>query len=96
MIEESSISLNFIKKEPLTGSERGMRYRMYRGEDGESGAVMEVTIWPEPYCFEKTDDSQKQTAQFALTEEGKREAVEWLNRQYEEQKDRWERGPGVA
>ena len=30
MIEQTAISVNYIKKEPVTGSYKGMRYRMQK------------------------------------------------------------------
>lgn len=55
------MSINFIKKEPLTGSMQGMRYRMEKVEE-----KLLVTIWPEPFCFEKTEDSKKKLVNFRL------------------------------
>ena len=43
---------------------------------------MDVTIWPEPFCFVKTPAEQKTTKQFPLTQEGCLEAVAWLNEQH--------------
>ena len=54
-ILKSSIALEFIKKEPMTGSYRGMRYRLSR-----SGDEIEACIWPEPYNYIKTADELKQ------------------------------------
>ena len=42
---------------------------------------MDVTIWPEPFCFVKTPAEQKTTKHFPLTQEGCLEAVAWLNEQ---------------
>lgn len=88
MIDKNSIHLNFIKKEPQTGSYRGMRYRFIKGKN-EEGDCIDVTIWPEPLCFVKTPDDQKETKQFPLTQEGKDNAVEWMNGQYEASPQRW-------
>ena len=46
---------------------------------------MDVTIWPEPFCFVKTPAEQKITKQFPLTQEGCLEAVAWLNEQHKPQ-----------
>lgn len=90
MIDKNIIHLNFIKKEPQSGSYQGMRYLFARGKN-EDGDCIDVTIWPEPLCFVKTPPEQKETRQFPLTIEGKDDAVEWLNEQYEEQKERWKK-----
>ena len=54
MITDHNIALNYIKKENLTGSYQGMRYVFMKEEEN-----LVVYIWPEPYCFEKTDDEKK-------------------------------------
>ena len=82
------MSINFMKKEPLTGSMSGMRYRM--AKQGEKGAEkLLATIWPEPFCFEKTEESEKQSSEFSLDAEGLKEAIQWLNDQYEAQRAFW-------
>jgi hypothetical protein len=85
MIESAVISLQYIKKEPFTGSYKGMRYRLAKKGEG-----MEVVIWPQPLNYIKTPDSLKQRKDFDLTLEGKEEAVRWLNEQYEVQKPLWD------
>ena len=77
MIENKDLHLNFIKKEPQTGSFCGMRYLLRKGKN-EEGDCLEAILWPEPFCFAKTPDS-----------DGLKAAVEWLNRQYEAQEGRW-------
>ncbi|MBQ7839603.1 MAG: GNAT family acetyltransferase [Lachnospiraceae bacterium] len=88
MIDPNIIHVNYIKKEPQSGSYQGMRYMFTKGKN-DDGDCMNVTIWPEPLCYVKTPDSQKEMKQFPLTLEGRDLAVEWLNEQYEAQKDRW-------
>lgn len=85
MIDSNKISLNYIKKEQLTGSFQGMRYRM-----AKSGDEMLVTIWPEPYNYLRTPSETKQNHNFAMTPDGKEEAVQWMNEQYEQQKQLWD------
>ncbi len=85
MIDSTTISLNYIKKEPLTGSYKGMRYRLAKVED-----EIEVYIWPEPFNFITTLEDKKQKKNFSLNNEGKEQAVEWLNLQYVEQKQLWD------
>ena len=85
MIDSATISIQYIKKDDFTGSYRGMRYRFAKAGDG-----MEVVIWPEPYNYIKTPEAKKQRKEFALSVEGKEEAVKWLNEQYEFQKPLWD------
>ncbi len=78
MIDPNTIHINYIKKEVQTGSYCGMRYRFARGKN-KDGDCMDVTVWPEPFCFFKTPDDQKQTRQFPLTLQGREDAAAWLN-----------------
>lgn len=84
-ILKSSVSLNFIKKEPVTGSYKGMRYRLRNNGEGK----IEACIWPEPYNFLKTGEELKQYKEFELDEEGKDTCVDWLNEQIDVQADLW-------
>jgi len=73
--------LNYIKKEPLSGSMDGMRYMlMKKEEDGES--YMEGIVWPEPLGYAKTPEEQKTRKRFSLDAQGMAEAIEWLNGMY--------------
>ncbi|MBR6238008.1 MAG: hypothetical protein IKQ83_03080 [Lachnospiraceae bacterium] len=77
MIEKEKVSLKFIKKEPFTGSDSGMRFRL--ANDGNDKIL--ATVWPEPYSYYSTDDSLKTNKTFPLNEEGRDFAVNWLNEQ---------------
>jgi len=81
--------LNFIKKEPLTCSYAGMRFRMAKTGEKEAEKLL-VAIWPEPFCFECTEEGKKQFCEFVFSEEGMRSAIAWLNEQYEAQKSIWD------
>ena len=90
-IEKSSISLNYIKKEPMSGSYKGMRYLLRKSSDD-----IEVCIWPEPYNFLKTSEELKQYNRFPLNQEGKDAAVDWLNEQVEVQRELWDKALSVS
>ena len=68
-----------------SGSYRGMRFRLISAEE-----KIKVTIWPEPWCIEKTPEEEQQNTEFVLSEEGLTEAKAWLEQQYAEQYPRWE------
>lgn len=74
--------LNYIKKEPLTGSMNGMRYLLTKKTEGEESCMLGV-VWPEPYCYAKTPKEQKKEKRFSLDAEGLAAAVDWLNEEYE-------------
>lgn len=81
--------LNYVKKEEYTGSMDGMRY-MLKKKEKEDGSALEVIIWPEPYCYAKTEEEKKQRREFAFTSDGVMEAADYLNATYQEQKAVWE------
>lgn len=80
--------LNFVKKEEYTGSMDGMRYMLKKKTQGED-TLLEVIIWPEPLGYAKTPEKRKQRKDFAFTEGGLEEAVDWMNEQLIEQKELW-------
>ncbi len=86
--KENLVSLNFLMKENFAGSMQGMRYRLSKiGEMPDF--KLEVTIWPEPYSYLATPKEQKQIVEFEFSNDGKDQAVDWLNEQYEQQKELW-------
>lgn len=85
--------------QPYFGSHRGMRFRLARDPmedcaltppEKKSPAVFEAIIWPEPFCFEATDESEKIRATFPFDMEGKEQMIAWLNEQYETNYEKWE------
>ena len=74
-----------------------MRYRMKKvdvlvNEDSEETTTrLSVYIWPQPFCFEKTDDSLKTEHLFDFSSDGITCAVDWLNQMYDNEKKRWTR-----
>lgn len=96
MIELKDVMpIPFLKKEAFTGSYKGMRYRMAKKEvplsenSEEKQTVLSVFIWPQPFCFDKTEDSEKTEKIFDFSPEGIKEAVAWLNDMYISEKKRW-------
>lgn len=80
---------NYVKKEEYCAGMEGMRY-MLKKKETEDGVSLEVCIWPEPCCYAKTSEEKKQRKEFAFSEEGVKEAADWLNEQYIEQKPLWD------
>ena len=83
--------MEYLKKAEYTGCHQGMRYRL-EGADG--GKKLKCTIWPEPFNFFTTPDSEKETAEFPFEEEGVVKAVAWMNERLSEEKNRWEHAGG--
>lgn len=96
MIEYTDVMpIPFLKKESFTGSYQGMRYRMQKKEvpvsetSEETVTKLSVFIWPQPFCFDKTESSEKTEKIFDFNPDGIREAVDWLNQNYKSEKKRW-------
>lgn len=67
-----------------------MRYRLEGRTDDAGEKKLFCTVWPEPFAFSKTPEEEKETTEFAFTEEGVKEAVAWMNDRLSEEKGRWE------
>ena len=93
MIElHGQISMAFLKKSRFTGSYQGMRYLLQKAErtkeqgsqeqEDKTETVLEAVIWPEPFHYEKTEEEKKQKKDFTFHEDGRWEAVGWLNEEF--------------
>jgi hypothetical protein len=95
MIDRKSLlSLNFYKKEPFTGSDGNMRYRVEKIQvpehpDAEASTeedvpmipLLQATIWPGPYAFAKTPEDKKTRHTASFSDKGLEELVAWMNEQ---------------
>lgn len=93
MIQRSDIlSIPFLKKSPFTGSFQGIRYRLEKlekeGAEGEKKICLQAAVWEEPYSFAATPEEQKEYREFAFSEEGICEIVDWLNERWQEKEGR--------
>ena len=78
-----------LKKEVYFGSLRGMRLSLAK-EDNKLKEHIMVTIWPEPYNYEKTPKDKKQTMEFEFSTLGIEKALAWLDEQYLVQRPLWD------
>ena len=82
MLQKKDIaSIPYLKKMAFKGSYRGMRFWIRKKEDDEK-LLLEVITWKEPFCYEKTPDSEKEYPVFEFKEEELDNIVKWLNEQY--------------
>ncbi len=82
----------YNKKAVLKASFRGMRYQLEQYKDPaqeDAEPVLRTTIWPEPFCFEKTPEERKTIKEFIYTEDGLDEAYEWICQTYEDRIEEW-------
>lgn len=81
---------SFYKKwAVLKASFEGMRYQVERvGNDEE--CHLKASVWPEPFCYEKTAEDEIEAKEFVYSEDGLDEVYNWLCSKYEEEQLRWE------
>lgn len=75
MKRKDLLSLNFYKKSPFTGSEKGIRYKIEKSEEEK----LVAWIWPEPFAFNETEDALKTSRTFEFSENGLEEITSWIN-----------------
>lgn len=84
------MALAFYRKEPFTGSLDGMRYRISLKKSGDPETEsFQVVLYPDEFCYEKTDESVKQYYEFPFSDEGLEQITAFLNEQADKQKDLW-------
>lgn len=81
------LNMNFYKKEQFTGSYKGMRYLLKKDKDENEDDIFRCYIWPGPYNYETTADEEKQMTTYPFTNEGKQQAVDWLNEEWGKRKN---------
>lgn len=84
MTRKDLLSLNFYNSSPFHGSEKGLRYRVEKfteeSEEGEKKELrLKVTLWPEPFNYDKTPDADKQINFFPFSEDGLNLATDYIN-----------------
>ena len=85
---EEILSMEYLKKSDFTGSTEGMRYRLEK-----SGDALLCTIWPEPFNYHTTPESEKETAEFTFDRDGVEDAVRWMNDRLFAEHDRFSKAP---
>ena len=88
---DDALNLNYYKKTTFTGWMGGMRFLIKRETPEDADSIFHVWIRPGPYIFDKTDDSLKREHTFPFSEEGKKQAVDWINEEYEANIKYWPR-----
>ena len=96
MIDENEIMpFNFFSYGGIySGDHHGMRYVIKRKGD-KPDFILSATVWPGPFCYAATDEDKKTEAEFDYSEDGRREAIEWIKKQYDDRKEEWDNAPSV-
>lgn len=90
MIEyDTLLSLPFLKKSRFTGSQRGMRFCVKMVREDEI-SYLEASACPGPFSVDCTKEELFVSARFPFTDEGRKEAVDWLNEEYKKKFDFYE------
>ncbi|MCC8029802.1 MAG: GNAT family acetyltransferase [Lachnospiraceae bacterium] len=76
--------ISFYKKTRFHGSFRGMHYRIEGITDEDGTKQLCVTTWPGPWNFDHTDDSLKESALFAFSDDGLDAVTHYLNEYHRE------------
>lgn len=100
MIDESKIMpYNFFKYGGVySGEHLGMRYLIKRVEIEEGEDKIKkflAVVWQGPYASSAVSDEDKTQEYFDFSEEGRKEAVNWLKMQYETRKELWDNAPSI-
>ncbi|MBO6137594.1 MAG: hypothetical protein J6O71_03185 [Lachnospiraceae bacterium] len=95
---ESVLNINFYKKgAPFFGSLRGMRFRLAMDEvkeetgeeEKEAKTRFRLSLWDEPLSYETADPDSIRDFYFEFSEEGRRQAVDRINEEYQRDKMHW-------
>ena len=73
------LNMNYYQKAAFNGWTGRMRFRIGKYTDDGSEPVFRVYAWPAPYNYDSTSADSKICADFPFSEDGRRQAVDWLN-----------------
>lgn len=93
----------FKEKNEYSGAHFGMRYHFALKKEkrsGDDGSEVEVTllcgtIWPEPWAKEYTDPALHIKKEFPFSDEGRKQAADWLREVYYSDEERWRVVPNI-
>ena len=90
-LEHDILYFNNLKSQPYTGSQQGLRYCLRKKGDEKKGepVILEVFAWPEPFNLEHTPEALVEREEFPVSEEGRAEAIKWLEERYDARKEYW-------
>ncbi len=99
MIDENEIMpFNFFKYGGVytgeCGTNKQMRYRIARiGEKPDF--KFEVSVWQGPFAYCAVLKEDVTAAEFEFSNEGRLEAISWLQSVYDNDRDRWDSAPDI-
>ena len=72
------VNLNYLKKEPYTGSMDGTRFKLEKISPEEGKELLRLWLWPEPLSFDCTEDEKKSFTDHEFNSDGLEEAVTFI------------------
>ena len=75
---EDLLNINFYKKLPFTGSDRGLRYRILKVTEDDTD-MLETAAFPGPYAFDATAEDKKIYKKFEFSNDALGEIAEYLS-----------------
>lgn len=108
MLDSNRImSLTFLSYNgEMSGDHFGMRYLLKKtvkeleelDEKGKNKTIehLQAYVWPDPFCFDKTPEADKILKEFEFSQEGRLDAIEWLQKMYDDNRNIWDNAPRVA
>ena len=77
MVDQTTPLLHYFESgNNFSGSDRGTRYKIFPNkETGE----MTCKVWMGDFCLEKTDPAQVEEKAFPISEDGRKEMIQWIN-----------------
>lgn len=96
MIDEKQIlPFNFFSYGgTYSGDHNGMRY-MIKRTGKKPGFMLDALVWRGPFASSAVNPDDITTKQFEYSEEGRKEAIEWIQKMYDERKDEWANAPSI-
>lgn len=70
------------------GSYEGMRFAIEVKKE-EEVQYLSACVWPAPFTRDKTSEDKIKYERFDMSPEGLENAKKWLNRQYDEDREKW-------
>lgn len=96
MIDEKEIlPFNFFSYGGVySGGHNGMRY-MIKRTGKKPDFIINAMVWCGPYASTAVNPKDITQKEFEYSEEGRKEAIEWIQKMYEERKDEWDAAPSI-
>ncbi len=96
MIDEKEIlPFNFFSYGGVySGEHKGMRYIIKR-TGKKPDFILNALVWQGPYASAAVDPENITTKEFEYSEEGRAEAIRWIQQMYDERRNEWDSVPSI-